>query len=492
MNTLSPLFLIPGTAHRVALALCLAGFAGPSHAQQPAPSGSIAELMELGIYSEETKGDLDAAMRAYQQILANAQANQSLAAQALFRLALCHDKKSDLAAATAACEKLIKDYPGEKDLVAAASEYLTDGAALLPAPWGDYERTELDFRLPTGMKAGFTRYTIRRGAIDGRPTWKLESLQLVGARIMSRLDVEASSMKPIHSVWKSLQFGTAETTYSTGKADIKIPKVGERSVELNGVVYDNEEAIQLIRRLPLAVGFKKSLAVFHGMTARSASVEVEVVGIEKIEVPAGSFDCYKIQLKLINGVQTFWFATDRSRALVKIEVGSVSGVATRITNTPDDTPMTTTEPKLGYSVTAPAGWITRPDERPAAAQKAALIAIDDEGTGATFVQVQLKKDFSADALASLRAFSAHQIAAAKKANPTFEVHEDSWKETTIDGQPALSFIADHMTGEIKMIAHVTEGFVGNNTVDICSSVPVEGAEGYHAKHEAIVAGYRNN
>ena len=43
-----------------------------------------------------------------------------------------------------------------------------------------------------------------------------------------------------------------------------------------------------------------------------------------------------------------------------------------------------------------------------------------------------------------------------------------------------------------MIAHVTEAFVGDNTVDICSSVPVEGAEGYHAKHEAIVAGYRNN
>ena len=52
----------------------------------PAAPASPSELLEKGIYNEETKGDLDSAIAIYQQLVAEANVNQSLAAQAQFRL----------------------------------------------------------------------------------------------------------------------------------------------------------------------------------------------------------------------------------------------------------------------------------------------------------------------------------------------------------------------------------------------------------------------
>src|SRR5581483_1223324 len=87
---------------------------GPCYAS--AAEASPSELLEKGIYAEETKGDVDAAITIYQQLLAETKAIQSLTAQAQFRLAQCYLKKNKTAEANAAFEKLIHDFPNEKDL----------------------------------------------------------------------------------------------------------------------------------------------------------------------------------------------------------------------------------------------------------------------------------------------------------------------------------------------------------------------------------------
>src|SRR5947208_12233716 len=74
-------------------------------------AASLSELLEKGIYSEETKGDVDAAMKLYEQIVAEGKGGQAVAAQAEYRLGVCYYKKKNYAKATATFEKLIKDYP---------------------------------------------------------------------------------------------------------------------------------------------------------------------------------------------------------------------------------------------------------------------------------------------------------------------------------------------------------------------------------------------
>ena len=66
------------------------------------------------------------------------------------------------------------------------------------------------------------------------------------------------------------------------------------------MVYDNEEAIQLMRRLPLAPDYKTTLRIFTGLGGGNViPLQAMVTGQEKVEVPAGTFDCYKVELSMV-------------------------------------------------------------------------------------------------------------------------------------------------------------------------------------------------
>ena len=103
----------------VALAVILSG----SLSAQTPPSFS--ELLEKGIYTEETVGDLDAAIEIYEQILAEAKAHASYVAQAQYRLGMCFLKKGNDSRAIKLFRALVEGFPEQTELVARARERLT-------------------------------------------------------------------------------------------------------------------------------------------------------------------------------------------------------------------------------------------------------------------------------------------------------------------------------------------------------------------------------
>ena len=454
-----------------------------------AADAKASELMEKGVYSEETKGDLDAAMQFYRQVIAEADAGQALGAQAQFRLAMCYDKKGDRAAATAACEKLIRDYPGQKELVTRASEYLTDGAALLAAPWSDGEELQFDLRLPTGFKIGFGRYTVKAGEIDGHKTWRFGSLIFANAPTWSQLDVEAGSMKPIHDVWKNRMLGAMETSYSPGRADLKVKGNGQsKAIDLTGIVYDNDECLQLMRRLPLAPGYSTTVSLFVAMAGGVVvPVQLSVSGPEKVHVPAGDFNCYKVDLNI---KQTLWYAADAHRYLVKFEAGGMVAELTSARSGGAGQPVHVKEPTLGYSVTAPTGWLVNHVDNLDDAKRPTLLVVDPDGISVTFVKVEPLKDFDAAPQASVRAFAEHQIGENKKYVKEFTVRADSWKETTVAGSPAVSIVADHVKNNVRSAMLGVFSFVDGNAVDISCFVSPEDAESFRPELEALVASFK--
>src|SRR6476469_2808552 len=133
----------PALLHAALAAALLASQPFEARAQSSSPS----ELLEKGIYAEETKGDIDVAMTIYQQLIGEAKANLSLAAQAQFRLAQCLLKKKREPEAVAAFQKLIHDFPEEKELIAKAREYIPGDLVLGPIPWVDGERLTLALTL---------------------------------------------------------------------------------------------------------------------------------------------------------------------------------------------------------------------------------------------------------------------------------------------------------------------------------------------------------
>ena len=104
-------------------------------ADQTATTGpSLPELLEKAIFTEETLGDLDAAIEIYQEILSRAQAERSYVAQAQLRLGMCYLKKGQKDEAVEALQRLVADFPSQKDLVVQARARLAELGVPLPGP----------------------------------------------------------------------------------------------------------------------------------------------------------------------------------------------------------------------------------------------------------------------------------------------------------------------------------------------------------------------
>ena len=184
MKTINLLSLL---ARRASAALCLLSITSLLTTAQAVAAASPSELLEQGIYSEETKGDVDAALKLYQQVVAEAKTGQAVAAQAQYRLGVCYHKKKNYAEATSAFEKLLKDYPDQKDLIALANKYLAGAMPLLPAPWVDGEELRLDIKFATGYKLGTVRYRVNAGETNGQRIWRLASRLFATTQQASRV-----------------------------------------------------------------------------------------------------------------------------------------------------------------------------------------------------------------------------------------------------------------------------------------------------------------
>ena len=87
-----------------------------------APTAS--ELLQKGIYLEETAGNLDEAIRVYKQVVQMAAVSRVNAAQAEYRIGACLQKKGHKAEAISTFQKLVREYPEQVEIVAKAREFL--------------------------------------------------------------------------------------------------------------------------------------------------------------------------------------------------------------------------------------------------------------------------------------------------------------------------------------------------------------------------------
>src|SRR5687768_16148248 len=81
-------------------------------------------LLEKGIYTEETKGELRAAVALYQQIVDDPKALRSLVAQAQLRLGLCELKLGNKPRAISALERLTQEFPDKDKLLAMVEQHM--------------------------------------------------------------------------------------------------------------------------------------------------------------------------------------------------------------------------------------------------------------------------------------------------------------------------------------------------------------------------------
>src|SRR5208282_5369777 len=109
-------------------------------------------------------------------------------------------------------------------------------------------------------KIGVADYSVGAGQTNGQKIWRMSSrVAAAGSQSVSHVEVEAGTLKPLHSVWKHSLLGEVDTVYSQDHADLTTAGKGEtHKLEFDGSVIDNEEAVEWMRCLPLADGYKSS------------------------------------------------------------------------------------------------------------------------------------------------------------------------------------------------------------------------------------------
>ncbi len=146
------------------------------------------------------------------------------------------------------------------------------------------------------------------------------------------LIVDAINLLPLK---RSLKQGPAsvQLNFSGDKLEGQIeagPQKMPINIKLNSPALTEGAGIELaLRSLPLVVGYKTFFNQVDIMKANVQQMSINVIDKEKINLPAGQFDAFKIVIKPIDseeGLQTLWLDAE-SKILLKSEsrLGSMMG-----------------------------------------------------------------------------------------------------------------------------------------------------------------------
>ena len=404
-----------------------------------AQAQSKSELLQRGIYLQETMGDLDGAIKIYKQIAQTAQESRGTAAQAEFRLGVCLEKKGQHTEAARVLQKVITDYPEQAELVARAKALLPSGLKLLPAPWVDGEILDLSGTVGSNsLPSGAVKMRFAVQSSKTHPgNWVFENrLYNVASMFTMRVEADKDSLLPVRSMSLGYHpmFGQTQTIYQDGEARTEVKGKEPKTAKLEGQVFDSNEIVAVLRRLPLAAGYKVALPIFAS-GIDEAPMHIEVTGEDDVKTPVGDFRAYRVE---INQGQTYWIANDASRYLVKLEQGSmITAVLSSISRS--DQAGVYRNDKLGISLNLPSGWTA--EEAASIDPKQQVVQLIDSDTQAIVtLSIEPRKLTTPPTVQGMRTEAERNYK--QPQFPTQTLRPDTWKTSQVGGHPALSWIAD--------------------------------------------------
>ena len=116
----------PSVMNTWKLLLCSVSFAiiAPAQESPTKPPDTLDDLLKKGLFAEEASRELDAATRAYEELIRQFDQQRRIAATAIFRLAEVKRKQGDQAAATALYQRVMVEFRDEEELIKLAEANL--------------------------------------------------------------------------------------------------------------------------------------------------------------------------------------------------------------------------------------------------------------------------------------------------------------------------------------------------------------------------------
>lgn len=454
----------------------------------PVLAQSASELLEKGVYLEETAGQVAQAMEAYRQIAQDATAPRAVVAEALLRLGVCHLQAGEEAAASEAFERILADFPEQGPFVERARSSMPgawDALELLPAPWIDGEVLRLSLKRPSGVPIGVLFVTADGAAQGGEELWRLRTRFVAFSdddyqglqQVLTRRD----TMAPVASVVQQTGLGHFEAEYGDGV--VRVATIGadaRREQALDGQIFDSNELLHLLRRLPLAVGYRGQVRLVSTADGSVTPVDFHVTGKERIQVPAGELEGYRTELSLS---QVVWLSTDPSRTVLKIEA---SGFVAELEEVYDPgREREYQDEEFGVSLSLPPDWLVQ--------------MMDDQGSSVLLLlldpnaeaqaRMEIRRSPADAAWCSYQASAFHQVKKAQKEIQGFILRDGTWSERHLAGWPSVSFVGEYGQPDRDRVYYWT--FVENRKfcVEFTLRLAADRFEEVRGAFDSILAGY---
>lgn len=147
--------------------------------------------------------------------------------------------------------------------------------------------------------------TVSAAEWEGKKVWRvIEEVSGAMGTGSDTLDLDAETLLPIRR--SAVQgMATIKMLFKPDRVEGKIVAGGQEmpiNVKTDTPVLTDGAGTELaVSTLPLAEGFKASLAVLDVMSRSAKRFSLRVAGVEKISISAGTFDAYKVELTPVEG-----------------------------------------------------------------------------------------------------------------------------------------------------------------------------------------------
>ncbi|MDM8007462.1 MAG: DUF3108 domain-containing protein [Phycisphaerae bacterium] len=327
---------------------------------------------------------------------------------------------------------------------------------LKPATWSNGEVLRLRIRSEAGGEIGTISYSSEAIKAGTKEAWRIESymvIPMVDMHQYTRVDAEQDTFAPIASRTYNSEMGDFRAEFGSNKVKLTTgTKEGgtSREIDLEGTAYDNEQAIYVIRRMPLAEGYRSTFPIFPVMGGSVMDVEIQVTAKEKVSVPAGAYECWKLTLAVTSGgtqvlQHTLWFSADPHQYLVKYQGDGVMELAQVMKREPT-APALFKNKELGISLTAPAGWSFYSNPSPRGYKMSTYLLSPEMKVWALLTVASHGSAFD-----SARVAAEGDIKTLKGLIKGYTVRADSWAEQKVAGLPAARYVADYQDDGKPMV-----------------------------------------
>lgn len=461
------------------------GIATAARSTAETTTETAAGLLEKGIYTEQTIGDLPAAIEIYNRIVESHEASRPHAAQAQLRLAMCSLKMGNDAEAREALEKLIREFPEQEQLVGQARDRLATTQPDLPlgaAPWKDGETLEYRMTLPTGKEIGSIFMKAESTVVDGVDAWQLELRRLVTVDAdnygVSRVLVDRQTQRPIRSSIRHGILGNATASYGPDGVEITGDKTNT-FVDSHQEIYDNDQSMYLMRMLPLEPGYQVKIGFVPIWTAQLLETNLTVTGKELCEVPAGTFECTVAELDIGHSL---WYSTGPEQYPIKAKGGGVVLELVQIGQVETWSPTAYGLDDFGFSGTLPDGWMVYEHRGSNRTRSAMVRFLDPNAEAISAVEVDRCPRGDCPLLQEM---AERELEGAKRRFEAYTLRETSWTERRIDGRPAISFVGDYQRNGAPWVQYRIYTVTAEVRLEYIFRSPLEHFEGLRTTFDSI-------